>query len=121
MLYKLLNENIQNILDNKICNIRKTYFKIVLNELKYKYYYNKCYLSNNKCSIFINNYNIGWCSLTTTTNPLHKIYYIYIIYGNVNKKLTTINELLFKKKKLLLIQQIYKWNIKKFLSYKINF
>ena len=117
MIYKLLNENIQIIIDKKINNNVKNYFKIVLNELKYKHYYNIWYLSN-KCSIFINNYNIDWFSLKDVDST-DISYYIYITYNNVKKQLHTYNELLFKKKKLLIIQQIYKWNIKKYL-YKNN-
>lgn len=119
MIYKSLNENIQIITEKKINNNIKNYFKIVLNELKYKHYYNMCYLSNNKCSIFINNYNIDWFSLIDEDST-DISYYIYITYNNVKKQLHTYNELLFKKKKLLIIQQIYKWNIKKYLLYKNN-
>ena len=111
MVYKLLNENVQNIIDKKLQYKYKLYFNYVLNELKYTHIYNKYYLSDN-CSIFINNYNIGWYIIPITH---HKQYVIYIKYGNITKNLNTCNALLFKNKKLKIIQNIYKWNINNIL------
>ena len=112
MIYKLLPENIQDIIDKKIISNTKKIFQIVLNELKYKQLYNNYYLLDNTSTIFINNYIVGW-----GVTGVEK--YIFIKYGNVYKHFITSNKLLFNKKKLLVIQTIYKWNIKKFLSCKI--
>ena len=113
MIYKLLHENIQDIVDKKIKFNTKKNFNIVLNEFKYNHIYKNYYTSSN-IIIYINNYILG---CFTITNNYTQSYIIYIKYGNINKRYTTHNKLIFLKKKQLIIDTVYKWNIKKIVKY----
>ena len=113
MIYKLLPETIQDIVDKKIQLNTKKYFNIVLNEFKYNNIYKNYYTSSN-IILYMNNYILGCFTITSNYT---QSYTIYIKYGNITKRYTTSNQLIFLKKKQLIIDTVYKWNIKKILKY----
>mgnify|MGYP005655305341 CR=1 FL=1 len=113
MLYKSLNENIQNIIDKKIRETCKLYFMCVLNELKYKNLYKNIYLNKSRLlSIYLIKFNN--IKLVFYTEKLEEDtieYQIYFIYKHISKNYITKNYNDFMKKKLLIIKNIYNMKI----------
>lgn len=113
MIYKLLNENLQNIIDKKIQTNCKLYFNYVLNELKYENLYKNIYQNKSRLlSIYLTKFNnIKLLFYIQELDEDTIEYQIYFIYKHISKSYTTKNYDDFMKKKLLIIKNIYNMKI----------